>query len=168
MWILVRAVTYATLFVGLVLVFLPMRVLSSFGILQPALIGVPQVVGLVVGAIGAALALWCIWTFALVGRGTPAPFDPPCRLVVQGPYRIVRNPMYIGAALALGGAAFYYQAVALLGYTGVFLLVTHLFVVFYEEPTLRRSFGQEYDAYCQRVRRWWPRLPERGSSEAGR
>jgi len=119
--------------------------------------GVLQIVGVGVGTLGAAVALWCIFTFALVGRGTPAPFDPPRRLVVQGPYGIVRNPMYIGAGLALTGAALVYESLALLGYTGLFLLVTHLFVLGYEEPTLRRTFGEEYDAYCRRVARWRPR-----------
>ena len=104
-----------------------------------------------------ALALWCVLTFALVGRGTPAPFDPPRRLVVRGPYRFVRNPMYIGAAIALAGAALFYRSLPLLGYLALFLLVTHLFVCVYEEPTLRRAFGAEYEAYCRRVRRWWPR-----------
>jgi len=75
---------------------------------------------------------------------------------VRGPYQLVRNPMYLGAALALGGAALYYRSGLLLAYTCAFLLVTHWFVVAYEEPTLRRSFGEEYAAYCRRVRRWWP------------
>ncbi|MGH9932458.1 MAG: methyltransferase [Pyrinomonadaceae bacterium] len=64
--------------------------------------------------------------------------------------------MYIGAGLALAGAALFYQSWRLLGYAGLFFLITHLFVVFYEEPVLRRTFGQEYEAYCGRIRRWWP------------
>lgn len=157
MFVLVRAVTYATLFVSLVLVFLPARVLSSAGVTLPAAIGTWQVAGVFVGAIGAALALSCILTFALVGRGTPAPFDPPRRLVIQGPYRFVRNPMYLGAGLALAGAALFYQSFALLGYLAVFLLATHVFVVAYEEPALRRTFPRDYEAYCAKTRRWWPK-----------
>jgi protein-S-isoprenylcysteine O-methyltransferase Ste14 len=64
--------------------------------------------------------------------------------------------MYIGAGLALAGAALFYESVPLLLYVGIFLLATHLFVVLYEEPTLRRSFGAEYEAYCHRIRRWRP------------
>lgn len=158
MVILIRAITYASVFVGFMLVFLPMRVLQWAGVGRPALFGAAQAVGAVFVAIGAALALWCILTFALVGRGTPAPFDPPRRLVVRGPYRFVRNPMYIGASLALGGAALFYQSIALLAYTIGFLLVAHLFVRFYEEPRLRRDFGAEYEFYAGRVRRWWPGL----------
>jgi len=156
MFVFIRAITYATLFIGLVLVFLPAQLLSP-ALARPAAIGVPQVLGMVVAVGGGAIALWCILSFALVGRGTPAPFDPPRRLVVSGPYAQVRNPMYIGAGLALGGAALFYGSSALLGYAAAFLLVTHLFVVLYEEPTLRRSFGSEYEAYCRQVRRWWPR-----------
>jgi protein-S-isoprenylcysteine O-methyltransferase Ste14 len=66
--------------------------------------------------------------------------------------------MYIGAAVALGAAALYYQSLALLAFAAGFLLVTHLFVIGYEEPTLRRTFGEQYDAYCREVRRWRPRL----------
>src|SRR3989304_3022564 len=87
------------------------------------------------------------------GGGSPSASPgrgPPRRLVVEGPYRIVRTPMYIGAGLALAGAALFYQSCPLLGYTGLFFLATHLFVVGYEEPTLRRTFGGEYEAYCRR------------------
>lgn len=158
MFVLVRAVTYAALFVGLVLVFLPAQVLSRAGVMPPAAIRAPQVAGMAVGCIGAALALWCVVTFALVGKGTPAPFDPPRRLVVKGPYAFVRNPMYIGAAFVLTGAALFYQSTGLLAFTGLFALATHLFVVWYEEPTLRRMFGEGYEGYSLRVRRWWPRF----------
>ncbi len=157
MLVVIRAITYATLFIGFVLVFVPSRVLSWSGITRPEVIGVAQVGGVLVGGAGAALALWCVLTFAVVGRGTPAPFDPPRRLVVRGPYRLVRNPMYIGAGFALGGAALFYRSLPLLGYTALFFLITHLFVIWYEEPTLRRLFGADYEAYCGQVRRWWPR-----------
>ena len=158
MFVLIRAATYAALFIGFFLVFLPDRVLSWSGVVRPAEIGVPQVAGMIGAAAGLALALWCVLTFALAGRGTPAPFDPPRRLVVGGPYRFVRNPMYVGAGLALAGAALFYRSPPLLGYTALFLAITHLFVLWYEEPTLRRLFGDEYVEYCRRVRRWWPSL----------
>jgi protein-S-isoprenylcysteine O-methyltransferase Ste14 len=156
MFVFVRSVVYASLFIGLVLIYVPARFLSWSGIVSPASTGVQQVTGLVVGTAGAAVALWCIFAFASIGRGTPAPFDPPRRLVIQGPYRFVRNPMYIGAGLALASAALYFESWPLLGYTGLLFLTTHLFVVLYEEPTLRQTFGQEYDVYCRQVRRWWP------------
>ena len=158
MFVFVRAVTYSTLFIGLVLVYVPARLLSWSGLVRPGAMAVQQVVGIVIGAAGAAVALWCIFTFASVGKGTPAPFDPPRRLVIRGPYRFVRNPMYIGAGLALAGAALFYESLPLLGYVGFFFLATHLFVVGFEEPALRRTFGQEYEAYCDRLGRWLPRV----------
>src|SRR5208283_1846755 len=91
--------------------------------------------------LGAAIAVWCVVTFVWIGKGTPAPFDPPRRLVVRGPYRFVRNPMYIGGALALAGAVLFYHSLFLLAYVCIFLLAACLFVLFYEEPTLRRTFG---------------------------
>jgi protein-S-isoprenylcysteine O-methyltransferase Ste14 len=156
MFVLARAATYSALFIGLLIIFLPERILSSTRIIRPAAIGAWQVAGMFLGALGAALAITCIFTFVFAGGGTPAPFDPPRRLVVQGPYRLVRNPMYLGAGLALSGAALFYQSIPLLGYAAVFLLMTHMFVVLYEEPTMRRTFDRDYEAYCRRVGRWWP------------
>jgi protein-S-isoprenylcysteine O-methyltransferase Ste14 len=157
MFVLARAVTYSALFIGLLLVFLPGRILALTGITAPAAISTWQVAGMLLGASGAALALTCILTFVFIGRGTPAPFDPPRRLVVQGPYGLIRNPMYVGAGLALAGAALVYQSIPLLGYAGLFLAIAHLFVVLYEEPTLRQTFARDYEAYCLRVGRWWPK-----------
>jgi protein-S-isoprenylcysteine O-methyltransferase Ste14 len=150
-----------------VLVFLPARVLAWSGVLRPAGGTIPTAAGILVGGAGAVLALWCVLAFAVAGKGTPAPFDPPRRLVSRGPYRVVRNPMYVGAALALAGAAVVYRSLALLGFTAAFLILCHLFVVVYEEPTLRRTFGADYDAYARRVGRWWPRPRARGPAGDG-
>ena len=155
-FVLVRAITYATLFIGFVLVYLPARFLSWSGIVEPATTGVPQITGMIMVTIGTAIAFWCVLTFVFIGKGTPAPFDPPRELVIRGPYRFVRNPMYIGAGMTLAGAALFYESLSIFIYTGLFFLITHLFVVLYEEPTLRRTFGTEYEAYCSRVRRWLP------------
>ena len=156
MFVLIRTLTYASLFIGVVLIYLPARLLAWSGIVRPAGTSWVQILGAVICTLGACIALACVFAFAFIGKGTPAPFDPPRRLVIRGPYRFVRNPMYIGAALALAGAALYFQSVALFAFVAGFLLVTHLFVVIYEEPTLRRTFGQEYDAYCHRIHRWLP------------
>lgn len=158
MLVFARAVTYAALFIGFVLIYLPGRLVSWSGIARPAAIAAPQAAGMVIGAVGAAVALWCIFAFVTIGKGTPAPFDPPRRLVIRGPYRFVRNPMYIGAGLALASAALFYESFPLLGYAGLFFLAAHVFAVLYEEPTLRRTFGQDYEVYCREVGRWWPRV----------
>jgi len=157
MFVLVRALTYATAFIAFLLVFVPGRILERSGITQPPALGPVELAGVAVGLLGAVLTVWCILTFALAGRGTPAPFDPPRRLVVRGPYRYLRNPMYLGAFIALGGAAMVYRSIPLAGYAGLFLLATHLFVVWYEEPTLAHLFGEEYQRYRAEVRRWLPR-----------
>jgi protein-S-isoprenylcysteine O-methyltransferase Ste14 len=156
MFVIFRAITHATLFVGFLLIHLPSRVLAAADILRPPVNAAPQVAGIIAAGIGTAVALWCIFTFATIGKGTPAPFDPPRRLVIRGPYRFVRNPMYIGAALALAGVAVFYRSLPLLAYAAAFLVVCHRFVLAYEEPTLRRTFGADYGVYCQRVSRWWP------------
>lgn len=158
MTVLVRALTYATLFIGFVLVFLPAQLLSAAGVARPARFGAFQLAGMIVGAVGATVAMWCILSFAFIGRGTPAPLDPPRRLVVRGPYTYVRNPMYLGAGLALAGAALFYETAVLWAYAGGFLLLMDAVVVWYEEPTLRRTFAEDYEQYCGQVRRWRPRL----------
>jgi len=155
--VLIRAVAYASLFIGVVLVYLPGQTLSRARIERPRDLGPAQAVGGVAVFVGAALALWCIAAFAFLGRGTPAPFDPPRHLVVRGPYRYLRNPMYLGATLALAGASLFYEATALAAYAVGFVLLMHLFVVLYEEPALAATFGREYQEYCRRVSRWWPR-----------
>lgn len=158
MFLLIRTLTYATLFISLVLIYLPSRVLTWSGIAMPDSYGLPQLTGMLIATLGGILALTCVFTFNFVGRGTPAPFDPPRKLVTSGPYRYVRNPMYIGAVLALSGAALFFTSWMMLLYTLAFLLIVQGFVTAYEEPTLRRLFGEEYEDYCKRTGRWWPRL----------
>jgi protein-S-isoprenylcysteine O-methyltransferase Ste14 len=157
MLVLLRALTYAALFIALVLVFVPARVLEVAGVTRPPVFGAQQIAGAIMVIVGGSAAIWCILTFALVGRGTPALFDPPRRLVVRGPYRFVRNPMYLGAGLALVGAALFYGSWALAGYAAFLAVVIQFLVLQYEEPTLRRTFGSDYEDYCRRVHRWWPR-----------
>ncbi len=159
MFVLIRATIYATGFIALLLVFIPSQLLARSGITRPPPVGVPEVFGAAVAVAGAVVALWCILTFVVLGRGTPAPFDPPRSLVVRGPYRYVRNPMYLGAGLALAGAAAVYHSLPVLGYLAVLAVLTQGLVVWYEEPALTRSFGTEYSSYRERVNRWLPRWP---------
>ena len=110
-------------------------------------------------AIGVGLYLWCLWAFAVVGRGTPGPWDPPRHLVAVGPYRWVRNPIYLAALLIVAGQAWLFGSAALLLYAGLVAVGFHLLVIAYEEPTLRAQFGQQYEAYRRTVSRWIPRPP---------
>jgi protein-S-isoprenylcysteine O-methyltransferase Ste14 len=110
--------------------------------------------------LGFAVALRCIWDFGWTGRGTPVPVAPPQRLVVVGFYRYVRNPMYVGFAAGWIGLwiVFGQANPAVIASVAAVALGVHLFVVFYEEPTLRGKFGEDYEDYCRNVSRWWPHL----------
>src|SRR5207245_3355174 len=110
--------------------------------------------------LGFAVALRCVWDFGWTGRGTPAPVAPPKRLVVVGFYRYARNPMYVGFAAGWIGLwiVFGHANLVLIMTVAAVALGVHLFVVIYEEPTLRRKFGDDYLEYCRNVRRWWPRV----------
>jgi protein-S-isoprenylcysteine O-methyltransferase Ste14 len=112
--------------------------------------------GLALALAGSLIALWCIVTFVARGRGTPAPFDPPREFVAAGPYRYVRNPMYVGAFGILFGSGLVVQSPSVIGLAAGFLLFTHLLVVLYEEPSLTRRFGEPYRHYKSTVRRWLP------------
>jgi protein-S-isoprenylcysteine O-methyltransferase Ste14 len=108
---------------------------------------------------GGGLYFACLWQFAANGRGTPAPFDPPRKLVRRGPYRWVRNPMYLSLLLLVLGEAVFFRHVALFLYLVFLASGFQLFVEMFEEPSLRRQFGAMYSDYCGSVRRWWPRRP---------
>jgi protein-S-isoprenylcysteine O-methyltransferase Ste14 len=109
--------------------------------------------------LGFAVALRCVWDFGRTGHGTPAPMVPPRRLVVVGLYRHVRNPMYLGFAAGWIGLWIVFGQAHLPAIAAVMAIAlgVHLFVILYEEPTLRKKFGAEYEEYCRNVRRWWPR-----------
>jgi protein-S-isoprenylcysteine O-methyltransferase Ste14 len=156
MFLVLRTLTYASLFIGFLLLWLPGRLLAASGIHRPTHFAALELTGFLMGSFGALIALSCVVAFVSIGKGTPAPFDPPRHLVIRGPYRFVRNPMYLGAALALSGAALVYHSLALLAYAVAFLVGFHFFVLLYEEPHLRRIFGPDYSAYCARIHRWWP------------
>jgi protein-S-isoprenylcysteine O-methyltransferase Ste14 len=113
--------------------------------------------GLLVLAFGGVVAAWSIGAFVVHGRGTPALFDPPRRLVARGPYRYARNPMYIGGALLLLGFGLFQRSPSIVLFVPAWWLLSHLLVVFYEEAALRGKFGPDYDAYCRRTPRWIPR-----------
>ena len=121
--------------------------------------GAEEWAAITVIVIGIAIYLHtAFWGFALIGGGTPAPIAPTKVLVVKGLHRFVRNPMYIGVALVIGGQAWLFHSLHIAIYMVGMLLTAHLFVIFYEEPTLRKQFGQEYDRYRASVPRWIPKV----------
>jgi protein-S-isoprenylcysteine O-methyltransferase Ste14 len=117
-----------------------------------------RVIGAVLVAAGVAVLLHAFGRFVVEGIGTPAPVAPTEHLVVGGLYRYVRNPMYVAVAATIVGQALLLGRPVLLLYAAAFGAVVAAFVHWYEEPTLRRRFGAEYDAYREAVPAWWPRL----------
>src|SRR6266566_3208690 len=140
---LLRALTYATLFVAVFLVVVPRRILTASGHVGGDSSGLVELTGLGLIGLGLGLVLWCLVMFAFVGKGTAAPFDPPRRLVVAGPYRFVRNPIYIGAVVTMLGAAMVLWSGWLVLYAFLVLILTHLLVIPYED-------------YLRTVHRWIP------------
>lgn len=153
--IALRAIVYMTgffFFFG----WLALRVRTwdrAFEASLPAWLKIP---GLVLAVAGGVLGLYCAGEFITRGRGTPAPFDAPRQFVAAGPYRFVRNPMYLGGLTLLAGFALYVHSISVLLMSMMLFFVVHLFVVFYEEPTLKRTFGATYETYCRSVSRWIP------------
>ncbi len=114
-------------------------------------------VGVALIVAGAPIILDSFARFTIQGLGTPAPVLPTKHLVVTGLYRYVRNPMYVGVAAVILGQGLLFGSVRLLAYGAAVWLAFFLFVLLYEEPKLRHTFGQEYDIFCQNVARWIPR-----------
>jgi protein-S-isoprenylcysteine O-methyltransferase Ste14 len=141
---------------GVVTVYLPYLILSQAPPPTFERWGAPQFLALVLIAAGAGALLHCIVTFAISGRGTLSPLDAPPQLVIQGLYRYVRNPMYLGVLAILLGEASLFASPALLTYTVGWFALICLIVVAYEEPALRRTFGESYERYCQSIPRWLP------------
>ncbi|HEV8131267.1 MAG TPA: isoprenylcysteine carboxylmethyltransferase family protein [Acidobacteriota bacterium] len=127
---------------------------SEIGTALPAWTGI---IGIAAMAAGAVLVLLCGGVFVVLGRGTPAIFDAPRKFVAVGPYKYARNPMYVGALMVLSGFALYEHSISMLLLAPLMFLTFHLFVIYYEEPNLRRKFGATYEAYCKAVPRWIPR-----------
>jgi protein-S-isoprenylcysteine O-methyltransferase Ste14 len=117
-----------------------------------------RVLGAILLAAGVAVLVEAFVRFVVEGRGTPAPFAAPERLVVGGLYRHVRNPMYVGVLAAVVGQALLLGQVVLLLYAAVLWLPVAAFVRWYEEPALTRRFGADYQAYRRAVPAWWLRL----------
>ena len=157
MWLAFKNIVFAIVVPGFVSGWLPVYIAGGFRTVRA--FATPQLIGSMVLAAGLTLMLAPIVYFGVVGRGTPAPFDPPQRLVIRGPHRYVRNPMYLGSVIASLGWSLWFESVPVAIYAGVCWLLYHLFVLLYEEPTLHRLFGADYDAYRNRVRRWLPKVP---------
>ncbi len=158
MWVVLRSLLFFSGGLGLVAGFAPYYLLASGGGPHGFHLGSFRFAGVLPMALGAAAAIWCAWDFGVTGKGTPAPLDPPKVLVTRGLYRLVRNPMFLGVGLILLGEAIVFESLKLLGYLGVLWVIANGFVLFYEEPHLKKTFGASYEEYRSRVPRWMPTL----------
>lgn len=156
-WLVVRSLAWTLLIPGMFAGYIPWR---YFGLRDAHLdITSPgHLAGLLCIGTGAVLLAMCIWEFARSGRGTLSPVDPPKELVVRGLYRYVRNPMYLSVTLIVLGEFLLTGSQGLLLYWAIWFLGANLFVIGYEEPTLRRRFGPSYERYVQSVGRWFPKF----------
>jgi protein-S-isoprenylcysteine O-methyltransferase Ste14 len=153
-----KTLIFTILAPGTVAVLLPYRLVSSPAARGSLPMGDLRYSGLLFIIAGGLIYLWCAWDFVFAGKGTPAPIDPPKELVVKGLYKRVRNPMYVGVMSLIFGQAMYFESTGLFVYAGLVLLLFNAFVFFYEEPALRRKFGDSYKRYCETVPRWLPRV----------
>jgi protein-S-isoprenylcysteine O-methyltransferase Ste14 len=133
----------------------------GLGAVRPDLRDPIDLLGLLSVGAGVTLLATCIWEFARSGRGTLSPADPPRELVVRGLYRYVRNPMYLSVTAIVLGEVLLTRSRALLLYWALWFLAANLFVLAYEEPTLRNRFGAAYVGYTREVGRWLPRFRRR-------
>ena len=154
-WPVVNTLIFTILVPGTVAILIPRWLLGGFSRLQSGLL---TWIGGIAFVTGAAIYLRCAWEFAARGLGTPAPIAPTKFLVTTALHRYVRNPMYLGVALAILGEAAIFRSAHVAEYAGIMLLIAHVFVVFYEEPTLHRQFGESYEEYRRSVPRWIPHL----------
>jgi protein-S-isoprenylcysteine O-methyltransferase Ste14 len=156
-WLGLRSLLWTALLPGLFAAYVPWR---FFGVrvlrVNPA--SITDIAGVLCIVLGALLLAACIWEFAHSGRGTLAPIDAPRKLVVRGLYRYVRNPMYLSVTAIVLGEALLARSRPLLLYWATWFLAANLFVIGYEEPTLRRRFGASYEDYSEHVGRWLPRV----------
>lgn len=129
--------------------------------LWPAPVPLPYWLRLLAGAVlfGAGVAIWmvCLDVFSRQGRGTPFPLDAPRRLVTSGPFAVIRNPIMAGELLVIWAEALFFSIAGIFVYAGLATLAGHLAVVYVEEPELQERFGEQYEAYCRRVPRWFPK-----------
>jgi protein-S-isoprenylcysteine O-methyltransferase Ste14 len=152
---LVRQLAAVVLLPGTVAILIPALLLGDAEIAPWPL----ALLGGAVLAFGLCMIGWTVALFAGVGRGTLAPWDPPERLVVRGPYRYVRNPMITGVVSVLLGEAALFGSPAVLAWAGVVFALNAVYFPLIEEPDLRSRFGADYDAYAAHTPRWLPRRP---------
>ena len=159
LWLAVRSIAMVALFPGTVTILIPCLILMPTGVYIWEPWSIYQYCAAAVIFAGVTLLVQSVWTFAYIGRGTLAPFDETDKLVIAGPYRFVRNPMYVGVILILLGEAWFFWSPWILGYAGVMLVAFDIYIIGYEEVGLRNKYGSDYEQYLEDVSRWRMRRP---------
>lgn len=149
----IKSLIFSIVVPGTITVFLPYLLVRND---IPDLFDGYQYLGAIPIGLGGLIYGWSVFSFLTVGHGTPAPVAPPRTLVVEGPYRYLRNPMYLAVLLIVSGEAFLFKSFHLFVLATVFISVAMILVRFYEEPLLLATFGAAYQRYCNSVQRWLP------------
>lgn len=159
-WLVLKNLLFTLLVPGVVVWWVPLHWFERYPKwLAPAAWGWRQYTAVTLGVPAAAVFLYCQWLFATRGQGTPAPFDPPRKFIRRGPYKWVRNPMYLAVFTLVGAEGLFLWSWHLGVYLVLLMCLVHLWVQLHEEEVLRRNFGAMYEDYRREVPRWLPRKP---------
>ncbi len=151
----VKSLVFLLLAPGVVAVVIPYFIINSDVKIYQLNLPTLKLLSIPLTVYGAFLLLLSFWYFSYHGKGTPAPIDPPKALVIKGPYKYTRNPMYVGVVSILLGIFFYYQTMSLLIYAFFCAVAFHLRIILNEEIVMEKKFGPTYLEYKQNVRRWF-------------
>lgn len=157
-WLFLKNLAFTLIVPGFVVGWVPLHWFEKHP-KWPAVWRWPQYTAALLVLLGATVFLASQWFFATRGQGTPAPFDPPVKFVRRGPYKWVRNPMYLAVFTLIGAEALFFRSWHITVYLVCLACGLHLFVLAYEEEALRRNFGAMYEDYRRDVPRWLPRKP---------
>lgn len=159
LWLLLKNLLYVAVVPGVVAGWLPLGVFERRA-QWPAVFDWMHFAGATIALLGVALFLHGTWVLAVRGGGTPSFFDPPKKLTRRGPYRWVRNPMYLAFFALIAGEGLFFRSWHIGIYLVFVVCALHLLVVLHEENALRFRFGAIYEDYRRDVPRWLPRKPK--------
>jgi len=154
-----RSFVFALLLPAIVVGWVPVRLFERHAVYRDGSYDLHEIVALIVAGVGGLVYVQCAWLFAVKGRGTVMPFDGPRKLVQRGPYRWVRNPMYLSLCAILAAEAAYFESWHIAVYFLCLCCAAHLIVALHDEPELSFRFGALYEDYKRTANRWLPKPP---------
>ncbi|MBI2813520.1 MAG: isoprenylcysteine carboxylmethyltransferase family protein [Opitutae bacterium] len=159
LWLLLKNLAFTIIVPGFVVGWVPLHWFERHPE-WPAVWHWPQYAAAGLAPLAVAVFLSSQWLFATRGQGTPLPLDPPKKFVRRGPYKWVRNPMYLAIFALIGSQALFFWSWNITVYLVMLMCATHVLVQLWEEEVLRRNFGAMYEDYRRDVPRWLPRKPK--------